>query len=101
MKFYAVLLVAVLGLFPAQAGGAGKVEDQYTLAFTAGWCHACERDKRFYSAVPNLHVIDVDRFPGAQKEWRVNQLPTYIVVRGNREVFRTGNIHKVIQYHGS
>lgn len=91
------LVAIVLALTTVSTAWCGQAPDakNYVIAVTASWCGPCQKDKKFYGHVPGLVVIDVDEWPGAVRKYRVNGLPTYIVVRGGVETYRTHNIQEL------
>jgi thioredoxin 1 len=65
------------------------------LAFTAEWCEPCHRQRPIVDAIRksgvNVTNFDADRDQTKLDRYRVSALPTYIVLRDGREVFRSSN----------
>lgn len=70
------------------------------LAFTAKWCSACERDKPQLDEMRRRGVkvteIDCDTQRSVARKYKVEQLPTYILLQDGVEIERTGSITLIV-----
>jgi len=70
-------------------------------AFTADWCPVCQRDKPKLAELRRRGVdvveIDCDARPELVRQYRVRRLPTYVVLKDDTEVKRTGDILLLIK----
>lgn len=63
------------------------------LDFYANWCGPCRRDANDVARLAaqgwKVTRVNVDHEPKKQAEFNVTELPTYVVLRDGKEVFRT------------
>jgi thioredoxin 1 len=63
------------------------------LDFYADWCGPCRRDANDVARLSaqgwKVTKVNVDHEPKKQAEFHVTLLPTYVVLREGKEVFRT------------
>lgn len=66
------------------------------LAFSAAWCGSCQRDKAMLEQLERRGVrvvrVDADSQPDLVTRYRVDRLPTYVVLQDGQEIRRTGSI---------
>lgn len=97
----ACALAIAVAFLPAAWGRTLHLDQRDTvLAFTATWCAPCQKDKKLYPKLARRYTVkvyDVDKYPDTASKYRVRQLPTYVVLRGGREITRTTNIHELLR----
>lgn len=96
MKLFKML--AVWGLL--FVGNVCRAED-VLMVFTAQWCGPCQQFKRDYTADKSLaegytvEILDIDTAKDLTKDFAVNTVPTFIVVKvGDDGVIKQENIVK-------
>ena len=96
------VLSLLLALFAAGcdlAPPSASPRQTQVLVFTAPWCRQCQVDKQVLQGVRlrvALRYIDVDKQPSLATTHQVSVLPTYVVIRNGREVFRTSDVSQVV-----
>jgi len=97
----ATVLVLLCGCQPEAPDRSRPTPVHQVYAFTADWCHVCQRDKPRLADLRRRGVevveIDCDARPDLMREYRVRRLPTYIVLKDGEEVERTESILSLIK----
>jgi thioredoxin 1 len=69
------------------------------IAFTAEWCGPCREQRPTVQAARDaghdVVVADIDQNPQLARDHNVRTVPTYLIFRDGREVFRTGSAAKM------
>lgn len=70
----------------------GNCRKNYVAFFTAAWCSACHK---MYPAIEELrkagyivYVLDIDKFPKSAEKFKVEALPTTVVMDQGKEIAR-------------
>lgn len=76
-----------------------KVETVKVLDFTADWCGPCRKSapaiNRLEKAGWKIVRIDIDERADLASKWKITAVPTYIVLKGNKEVTRTHDVDEL------
>jgi thioredoxin 1 len=86
-------------VLPPQPEPQANVE---VLAFTASWCGPCRRDKPQIEEMRRRGVkvteIDIDEDPQLARQYKVRQVPTYVVLEDGVEIQRTSDICDLVKF---
>jgi thioredoxin 1 len=84
---------------PPQSEPQANVE---VLAFTASWCGPCRRDKPQIEEMRRRGVkvteIDIDENPQLARQYKVRQVPTYVMLEDGVEIQRTSDICDLVKF---
>lgn len=94
----AILLASATGC-EADAPAAKPQSQVQVLDFHATWCGPCKRNApaidRMEREGAKIVRIDIDRQPTLAAKYRVNSVPTYVVVVDGKESSRTQDVGKL------
>ncbi|XP_042422580.1 thioredoxin H2-1-like [Zingiber officinale] len=68
--------------------------------FSASWCGPCRMIEPVFREMSNQYTdavflkIDVDELPEVSKQWKVLAMPTFLLVKGGKEVGRIVGVQK-------
>lgn len=69
------------------------------LVFTATWCGPCQRDKPAVARLNNRGVsvtsVDVDQRSDLVRKYRIQSIPTYVILENGRETYRTQDVRQL------
>lgn len=84
------MLVFLLLFVGCETQPKSKASASKVIAFTATWCHPCQKAKpvlaQIKAAGVEVSVIDIDAQPGVARQYGVTSVPTFFVYCGGKTV---------------
>lgn len=99
MRGLRTLLVVLLVLTGCSEQIVSPISGPSLIAVHATWCQPCQRDKPLLADVAKefpVTEIDIDTQRELASQYRVNSVPTYIIMSAGVEFDRTSNLRSAL-----